>query len=130
MLTRGEVLGLEIDHEHDARQGPMIAECLGAEFARAAGESLPVVESRAGIEQPLRPGAIRIELGAHVGAELEENLVGVVRRRDAIPRAGAQRGEPLGPAGRFTHGEQDRRAARDARVRTQRATQVGARHVG
>ena len=105
MLTWGEVLGLEVDHEHDARQRPMIAERLGAELARTASESLPVVESRGGIEQPLRPGAIRIELGAHVGAEFEQNLVGVVRRRDAIPRAGAQGGEPLGPAGWFTHGE-------------------------
>ena len=108
----------------------MLAERLRPELARATGESLSVVQPGDGVEQPLGPRAIRIELGAHVGPELEENLIGVVRRRDAFPRAGAQRGEPLGPAGGLTHGEQDRCAARNPRVRAERATQIGPRHVG
>jgi len=89
-------------------------------FARAAGKPLPVVESGHGIEQPFASGPVGVKLGVNVRTDLEEDLIRVVRRRDALPRAGAQRGQP--PARGWPH----RGSSRESGCCSKRADRRGA----
>ena len=66
----------------------------------------------------------------HVRANLEEDLVRVVRRRDALPSTGTQRGKPLRARGSLADHQENWRAAGDARIGPERAAQLNARHVG
>ena len=108
----------------------MFPECLRSQLARAACEPLSVVKPGRGVEQPLGSGPVGVELGVHVGADLKEDLVRVVRRRDALPSTGTQRGKPLRARGSLADHQENWRAAGDARIGPERAAQLNARHVG
>ncbi len=108
----------------------MFPEGLRSQLTRSAREPLPVVESRRDVEQPVRSGPVRVELGVHVGTDLEQDLIRIVRGRDAFPGAGAQGGQSLCARGRVSDRQKNRRAARDARIGAKRPAQLDTLHVG
>src|SRR5438105_11195644 len=81
--------GFDVERDHDAGQGAVLTERLGAELAGPARQTLSVVEPRDRVQQAFCTGAVRVELGADVGADLEQDFVGFVRRGDALPGSGA-----------------------------------------
>src|SRR2546430_17441012 len=81
--------GFDVERDHDAGQRAVLPERLGAELAGPARQTLPVVESRDRVQQAFGTRAIRVELGANVGPDLEEDFVRFVRRGNGPPRARA-----------------------------------------
>ncbi len=122
--------GFDVERDHDAGQRAVLPERLGAELAGPARQTLPVVESRDRVQQAFGARAIRVELGANVGPDLEEDFVGFVRRGNALPGAGAQRRGALFARRVLAEREQQRRAARDPRIGAQQAAQLDAGHIG
>src|SRR2546426_10892074 len=110
--------GLHIEGEHDAGERAVLAERLRAELAGAACETLTVVEPRHRVQQSFGACPVGVELGTHVGTDLQQDFIRLVWRGDALPRAGAERGDPLlarrvGPEGR----SEERRVGEEGRSR-------------
>ena len=107
----------------------MVAVRLRAQLTGAARESLAVVEPGGGIEEPFGTCAIGVELGMYVRADLEQDLVRVMWRRDALPRPRPKRGQALRACSRVRERKEDWRAARNARIGAECAAQLDARDV-
>src|SRR5688572_25669813 len=104
----------------------MRTERLGADLARAPGEAAHVVQTRDLVEQAIFANAIRLELRAHESIQLREQDLGVERLGAELPRASAERLEPLAAAGGTRRRDQDRRRRAEVRIRRENPADIDA----